>query len=146
MRALALAAFLVAAFPVSAEAPALRGDLRKLQGTWTLSSVEVDGRRLSGDEMKGARLTIDGTSWRWEGDDPASGTLELTPGTRPRRLDLTRVQDGSAGRTAPCIYRLEGDTLVICREPRGREAYVRPTRFSGERGSGTALFTWVRAR
>jgi uncharacterized protein (TIGR03067 family) len=81
-------------------------DLQDLQGAW----VSVNGRR-------GADFLVAGKQFAvrfWDGEI-YMGTFELDPVARPRTMDMC-IQEGPhhRGRTALCIYELEGDLLRWC--------------------------------
>jgi uncharacterized protein (TIGR03067 family) len=81
-----------------------RDDLEALQGRW----VSVAGRRPAELLISGSHYTV-----RFADGAIYMGALELTPETRPRAMDML-IHEGPAhhkGRTALCIYELDGSTL-----------------------------------
>lgn len=95
--------------PVAAAGPAdtqTRPDLDPLQGAWTT----VAGPRE-------ARLLVAGNRFAFEfvGGDIYMGTFSLSAGD-PRQMDM-RIEEGPTaenGKTALCIYHVEGDVLRWC--------------------------------
>jgi uncharacterized protein (TIGR03067 family) len=84
-----------------------RGDLEGLQGAW----LSVSGRRAAEFLVCGARFTV-----RFKDGDIYMGTFDLVPAARPKTIDM-RIDEGPArhkGKTALCIYDLDGDTLRWC--------------------------------
>jgi len=96
-------------------------ELDELQGVWVMSSREVNGKPYDNTRFK---LTIKGDQWKvTRPDDDVAvklETIKIDPSKSPKTIDLGNW---------PGIYKLEGDTLTLC-----RSAYVtnaaRPKEFS----------------
>ncbi len=109
-------------------------DLEKLQGTWTIASLEIDGQKLGG---MGARMEVNGTRFTTSGmGADYSGTLSVNQESRPRSFDLKFETGPEAGNTSLGIYELDGGTWKICLTTRGIE---RPREFAAPAGTGIAL-------
>jgi uncharacterized protein (TIGR03067 family) len=117
-------------------------DLDQLQGTWAITSLEMDGRQLSPHDFAAARIVVEGDRFTSLGMGAAySGTLKLDPSTSPRALDM-RFDDGpEKGNTNLCIYEFAGDVWKLCIATRGT---VRPRSFTSQPGSGIAVETLER--
>ena len=83
-------------------------DLDLLQGSWVSVAGPVE-----------ARLLIAGNHYAFEfvGGDVYMGTFDLAPGSGgPHHMDM-RIEEGPTtdkGKTALCIYQVEGDVLRWC--------------------------------
>src|SRR5262245_36308446 len=67
---------IVAGFLVAADDP--KDELKKLEGTWTMVSGEMDGKALSADTIKAAKLVIKGDIHDVKvGDDVFKGTHKV---------------------------------------------------------------------
>jgi uncharacterized protein (TIGR03067 family) len=120
-----------------------RGDSESLEGTWSLVSVEINAQPLSMDKLKDSRLVVKGVSYSFRlGDARLAMTYKLDPGKSPKTLDLTLTEGPDKGKTYHAIYRLEGDTLTICRSVEPDKE--RPTEFATMPGSGLMLVVWKR--
>jgi uncharacterized protein (TIGR03067 family) len=113
-----------------------------LQGTWTITTLEVDGQQMSAPEnaqivIKGNRFTSIGMGAEY------AGTLKLDQSANPRRLDMTFDAGHAKGITNPGIYELKGDKLKLCLATSGT---VRPKKFASTPGSGFALETLTRGK
>jgi uncharacterized protein (TIGR03067 family) len=113
-----------------------------LQGTWTITTLEVDGQQMSAPEnsqivIKGNRFTSNGMGAEY------AGTLKLDASASPRRLDMTFDTGHAKGITNPGIYELKGDKLKLCLATSGT---VRPIKFASTPGSGIALETLTRGK
>ena len=103
--------FLGAALIVAASRPAAAGDkkaLAPLQGTWTLVSLETDGKAQELPE-KPPRWVIKGKDVRYGGRPLA--VLAVDPATTPGNLDLTFL---GPKRVYEAVYAVDGDTLKVC--------------------------------
>jgi len=109
-------------------------DLEKLQGGWTIVSLEVDGQKLGG---MGARMEVRGKKFTTSGmGADYSGALSVNQEARPKSFDLKFETGPEAGNTSLGIYELDGDSWKICLTTRGSE---RPREFAAPAGSGIAL-------
>jgi len=109
-----------------------------------MQSVEADGKAVDPGELKDQELTItDGRYSVMTKDGPDAGTLKLDEAQNPRTMDATRTEGFEAGKVVKAIYKLEGDTLLLCVAPERGE---RPTELVAKEGSGWVLITYQRQR
>lgn len=120
-------------------------DLERVQGTWTMVSFEVDGESVPQDQVKGGRLVVakDVYTPMFQGRTTAF-TVVLNPEKDPKTFDLTVREGAGRGRLFKGIYKLEGDTLTVCRAM--MEEAERPTEFATGAESGQSLVVWRRAQ
>jgi uncharacterized protein (TIGR03067 family) len=112
-------------------------DLKQLQGTWTVTSLEVEGQQMPDAMLSAAQIVIKGTRFTSSGMGATyTGTLKLDPSTDPPQLDMKFDAGPEAGNTNPGIYKLDGDSWQLCLSTRGT---TRPTQFVSTPGSGLAL-------
>src|SRR5262245_10227161 len=89
-----------------------------------------------------ARIVINGSRFTSTGMGTVyEGTLKLDSSTQPAQLDLKFDAGPPTGETNLGIYKLDGDTWILCLATRGS---VRPSRFASTPGSGFALETLTR--
>ena len=120
----------------------MRQDLGLLQGSWTVTSLEVDGQKMPADMLANSRVVIKGNRFTSAGMGAVyKGTLELDASTSPRQLNMRFDAGPEKGNTNLCIYELDGNTWKICLATRGA---VRPSSFASTPGSGFALETLTR--
>jgi uncharacterized protein (TIGR03067 family) len=131
-------------------APALAqtaGDAQqKLQGSWTATQAEQDGKT-AGDVI-GHRLSFAGNRFQIRSRDGKplySGTVRLNPSAQPAAIDFEHTDGALKGKAWKGIYALDGDTLKICDNAPKLEK-ERPTAFEAKRGPGYILFTFKRAK
>jgi RNA polymerase sigma factor (sigma-70 family) len=112
-----------------------RTDLDRLQGVWSVVSIEQGGKPA---RLEKAVFMVDGKRACWQtSEHEMQGGLYLDPTSKPRTYDFvmsTRTMEG--------IYSLDGDTLRLCYNL-GTEA-KRPVGFATEKGSQQVLFVLKR--
>src|SRR5262245_40250826 len=97
-----------------------------LEGTWKLTSVQLNAQSLSMEKLQTARLVVQGLKYSLTlAETRLEMTHKLLSDKRPQAMDLTVAEGEQKGKTFHAIYKLEGDSLTVCRniEP-GKE---RPT-------------------
>ncbi len=121
-------------------------DQSKLQGTWKLVLLKVDGETAPQEKTDKARVVIDGDQLTMrsflDGEDMAV-TYQLDASTSPRQLDLLTRNEGKVllrgAYVGKGIYKFEGEELTICfRMP---PVNSRPGTFDSSPKSNVAL--WV---
>lgn len=118
-------------------------DLDRLQGTWRVSALEVDGQKMSAEMLAGSNIVIQGDRFTSNGMGFVyEGRIEIDASATPRRLDMKFDGGPEKGNTNPGIYELTGDAWKICLATRGS---LRPATFAATPGSGFAVETLVRA-
>jgi uncharacterized protein (TIGR03067 family) len=144
MATVAMTCLFLAAPLAAAEKPA-NNDKNKLQGTWSLVSVEIDKNALSMDDLKNAKLVVKREHYSFTlGETRLEITFKMDAGKNPKTIDLTVVEGPEKGKVYRGIYKLEGDIYTICRT--NEPDKDRPTKFGTEPGSGLIMVVWKRAK
>jgi uncharacterized protein (TIGR03067 family) len=132
----------VAAAPsVRAEEP--KGDLAKLQGTWT-AKVGPNRDLEMKLTVKDGTVELAGTSPN--GDDfKLKGEIKIDEKASPKTLDWLKFStpDGNDIPDILGLYKLEGDNWTVCSGMPGDD---RPTEFKAGEGGPPRLTTWVRVK
>src|SRR5262249_27872940 len=114
-----------------------------LQGTWSVTSLEVDGQNMAG-MLDGARVVVKGDRFTSTGMGAEyQGVVSLDETKKPQCLDMKFDTGPEKGNTNLGIYKLEGDTCTPGSATRGR---VRPSKFISMPASGIALETLKRGK
>jgi RNA polymerase sigma factor (sigma-70 family) len=121
-------------------------DKERLQGAWVIASAERGGDKLGADaeELKGLTLTFKGDKVTLSvGGRAQEATFTLDPGKSPKEIDLA-VDEGGGEMTHLGIYKLDGETLTLCKShPPG----ARPEKFASKEGEKwPAVFVFKRAK
>ena len=118
-------------------------DLDHLQGAWQISTLEMDGQKMSADMLQGARIEISGDRFISAGMGAEySGTIKLDSAAKPRQIDMRFTSGPEKGNVNLGIYELHKNGWRLCIATRGG---IRPKKFTTELGSGFALETLTRA-
>jgi uncharacterized protein (TIGR03067 family) len=109
-------------------------EVRKFQGTWTIESSETGGKAIPPGELKGLIVIFEGDKHTVKrGDEVIQvGTQKLDPSESPKAIDVTMTEGPNKGAVMLGIYEIDGDTLKVCFDPRGKK---RPTEFKSPPGS-----------
>lgn len=124
-----------------------KADLEKLQGKWTCTAREDNGREWPEAELKDMHLAIDGEkitlTFRPPGakdDVVQKGVLKLDASAEPKKLSF-KWDDGGEYNG---IYAFDGEALKACvTVESGQPA---PKEFSGKAGAKAALMTFKKAK
>jgi uncharacterized protein (TIGR03067 family) len=119
---------------------------KKLQGTWTATKAERDGK--AADDVVGHRLSFTGNRFQIQSKDGNSlyaGTIRLVSSAKPAAIDFDHAEGAVKGKTWKGIYALDGDMLTICdNAPNLNKG--RATAFEAKSGSGYVFITFKRAK
>lgn len=112
----------------------MKGDLKRLQGTWNIVTLEMEGQKYppggSSIVIKGDRFVSVNMGAEYE------GSVAVDETQLPRTFDLLFDKGAESGKTSLGIYELNGDTWKICLGLTGKK---RPTKFVSQEGTGHAL-------
>ena len=119
-------------------------DSDAIQGTWLPSEAELAGNKFPDEVRKTIKLVIKDDKYTVtvgeQGTD--QGTIKLDPSANPKTMDITGTDGPNKGKTFPCIYELDGDTLKICYDLSGK---ARPTEFKTKPDTKLYLVTYKRS-
>jgi RNA polymerase sigma-70 factor (ECF subfamily) len=121
-------------------------DLKTFQGTWSLVSVEVNGKKIDAETMKKARHEItlivkeDKVTLKLRRGDVV-GAIKLDPTRKPKAYDTKGTDPEGQTHEAVGIYKFEGDMLTVCYVPTGKD---RPTEFKADADSGAVVQVFKR--
>ena len=120
---------------------AIKADLAKLQGTYKMASLEVDGKSVAEEKLKSSMLTIKGDKYIVKVNDEKYETqMILDPQMKPKIIDIKFLDGDNKDKTALGIYKIEDDTLTMCRALKPGEA--RPDEFITRADTNTFLVVW----
>jgi uncharacterized protein (TIGR03067 family) len=124
---------------------AAKKDLARLQGAWSLVSMEADGRSLEPDEFEGWGSIYDGDRLTLKARDEIRrrGLVTLDPSRTPKAMNTWDLDGPFEDQTVPGIYHLDGDTLKLCFARPGEK---RPTEFTTKSGTGFLFVVYKRQK
>jgi len=118
-------------------------DLEKLQGEWVMAALEVNGKPVPEEKVRGTILTIKGDKYTLGVKDAKHEvTIKLDPAQKPKAIDMLFPDGTNVPKVGKGIYKIEGDTFVLCRSQATEGA--RPTDFATTPDTGYFMVTWKR--
>jgi uncharacterized protein (TIGR03067 family) len=129
-----------------AEDEAIKKDRKRIQGTWKVTALEVNGNKAKDEDAK--KITVvngsDGTwSVRSEGKEISKGTSTFDPTKKPKTIDFTPTEGGGKGDLFLGIYTLGKNTRKLCFAPSGKD---RPTKFASTPDNQHILIVFKREK
>ena len=120
-------------------------DVKKCEGTWTLSSGEVDGKALTEKQLKGGQLIIksDHYTVTIADQEVITGTQQLDSTKTPRTIDISDDSGPNKGKTCLGIYEFKGQEFRCVFSAPGND---RPSTFSTAADSGQWLHVWKKSK
>jgi uncharacterized protein (TIGR03067 family) len=119
-------------------------DIDLLQGSWSITSLLMEGQELPASMFANASIVVKGNRFTSLGmGTEYAGTLTIDSSTIPHQLDMNFDVGPEKGNVNLCVYELAGDIWKLCIATRGS---VRPPTFISMPGSGIALETLQRVK
>jgi uncharacterized protein (TIGR03067 family) len=116
MKVTALIAALAAIYFMPVPDDAADKDQAKLEGTWKLVAMEVDGKDVPAEKLTSATLTIKGNKYSvLSGKKLHEVELKLDASKTPKEIDMQFLDGPNKDRVGRGIYRIDGDKFKICR-------------------------------
>jgi uncharacterized protein (TIGR03067 family) len=117
----------------------MHGDLQKLQGTWWMLTLEMEGQQYP---TGGSKIVISGDRFVSLNMGAAyEGSVRIDESQSPKTFDLLFDKGPEQGNQSLGIYQLDGERWTLCLGLTGKR---RPTKFAAEKGTGHALETLER--
>ncbi len=118
-------------------------DLQSLQGSWKITSLEMNGAAMPAAMLANAKIVIEGLRFTSLGMGAEyTGQMSFDETAQPKRFSVKFDGTGpESGRTNNAIYELDGDKWRICVHVGAGPA---PMEFSTKPGDGCAYETLVR--
>lgn len=121
-----------------------RSGVPLLPGTWSPIKPKLAGQPFPEALLKSISLRIDGGQYEASvAGKPDKGTYTLDLASMPKGMSITGTEGPNKGKTFPCIYEIEGDTLRVCYDLSGEK---RPAEFKTAADTKLYLVTYSRVR
>lgn len=143
MRMLGLCAVLLSCLPLAGFQDAAAEDLKKLQGSWELAALEVNGQDVPLEKLKGTTLTVKDFLYTVKiKDQVLENRIELDPSKSPKNLDLIPLEGANKDKIHKGIYKIDGDTFMMARGLAPEQD--RPEQFATWPNTNYFVVTWKR--
>jgi uncharacterized protein (TIGR03067 family) len=94
----------------------------KLKGTWTVVSMEIDGKKAPEADVKGQTLTFEGDKCLHKGKDKTEKAgCKIDATKKPAEMDITPEDGPDKGKVMKMIFQLDGDNLKIAGTEPGKD-------------------------
>jgi uncharacterized protein (TIGR03067 family) len=117
-------------------------DQERMQGSWEMHALEINGKEVPPQQLDGTVLIVKGSEYRTKIKDKelAGFQLKLDPSKNPKELDMIQKQADGSEKVFKAIYTFENDRFKMCR---GLEAnQERPSQFATWPGTNYFVVTW----
>lgn len=140
-----LAGLLVSFVPILLGADDPRSELKKMEGAWTIESIERDGAVMDATKLRKRSVVIQGDRYVVkEGNQVIeAGTYRVDPRQSPKAIDILPNSGPYAGKVLLGIYQLSDDERAICYAPPGMP---RPRVFKTNPNSGEIFIIYKRVK
>ena len=127
------------------ENEAVKKDLARLQGEWSMVSGSADGQPMPEQMLKQMKRICKGdeTTTTMAGQLFLKAKITIDPSKKPKTMDYQMSDGFTKGTKQLGIYEVEGDTFKSCF---GKPGAKRPTDFTSKPGDGRTLSVWKRER
>lgn len=116
-----------------------------LEGTWTLSSGEANGKALSKEQLKDGKLVIKGDHYTvtLNGGEAVTGEQKLDSKAKTMTIDIKDSSGANKDKTCLGIYELKDDEFRVAFAAPGK---ARSSKFSTTADSGLWVHVWKRMK
>lgn len=124
-------------------------ELQKFQGSWEMVSAEMDGKKVSDEQIKQNKISFVGNkveifSPHQHKEVIVSSITKFDLTKNPKEIHWVRANGPHAGKTMISIYEFEGpDQYKVCFDP---ASLTVPKKFGTEAGSGHIWHVWKRLK
>jgi uncharacterized protein (TIGR03067 family) len=145
MRVAGVATVIFVALAVQGDADAIKKEMAKLEGEWSMVSGEIDGTAMPKEYLKDAkRVAKDGeTTVTIAGRTFMKAKFTVDPTKKPKAIDYVFTEGPNKDMKSLGIYEIDGDTVKFCFAKPGKD---RPADFTTKEGSERTLSVWKREK
>lgn len=115
-------------------------DLERLQGSWTMHALEINGKSVSKIQETNLIVKKDEYKTTVKKKEQPGLKFKLDPSKNPKWIDMTQPQPDGTEKVLKGIYKIENDTFVICRGT--VPEHERPNQFATWPDTGYFVVTW----
>ena len=138
---------LVVALCIAADKPKVdaKAELKRLQGTWEMVGLEVNGEPVPEKQLAGTTLVIKEDKYTVKvKDNSHETTIKIDPAKDPKAIDMYFPNGTELPKLSKGVYELDGDTFKVCRHQTPGED--RPTQIGSWPNTNLFVVTWKRKK
>jgi uncharacterized protein (TIGR03067 family) len=115
-------------------------DLERLQGTWVMHALEINGKAVNKIQDTFLNIKKDDYKTNVKGKEPTGFRFKLDATKETKWMDMIQTQPDGSEKVFKGIYTFENDTFKLCR---GIDAsQERPGQFATWPDTGYFVVTW----
>ena len=117
-------------------------DLEKMQGTWTMQALEINGKDVPLQQLQDTVLIVKADEYRTKIKDKElfGFRIKLDPSKDPKEIDMIKKEPDGSEKTYKGIYVFENDVFKMCRAATSEQN--RPNQFATWPDTGFFVVTW----
>jgi uncharacterized protein (TIGR03067 family) len=117
-------------------------DLERLQGTWVMHALEINGKDVPATQIQNTFLIVKGDEYRTKVKDNLQPgfRLKLDPSKNPAVVDMIQTLPDGSEKVIKGIYKIEKDTFQLCRGLTPEQE--RPQQFATWPNTSYFVVTW----
>lgn len=96
-------------------------EVKKLNGEWSVASMEMMGKAMPEAAIKNTRLINKDGEYLVKAESDDKGTVSVDATKTPKQMTITGTEGPNKGKTLLAIYELSGDELKVCYDLAGKE-------------------------
>lgn len=108
-----------------------KDEVKKLNGEWSMASMEIMGKAAPEAGFKNTRLINKDGEYHVKAESDDKGTVSVDATKTPKQMTIKGTEGPNKGKTLLAIYELSGDELKVCYDLSGKEF---PKEFKSEAG------------
>src|SRR5207302_11277916 len=114
----------------------------KMQGTWTMQALEINGKDTPLDKLQDTILIVKADEYRTKVKDKElfGFRIKLDPSKDPKTIDMIKKESDGTETVYKGIYTFENDVFKMCRCLNADQA--RPNQFATWPDTGYFVVTW----
>jgi len=121
-------------------------DLERLQGTWIMHALEINGKEVAPQQFQDTLLIVKANEYTTKVKDrmPPGFRLKLDPSKNPPAVDMIQTMPDGSEKVIKGIYKFENDTFKLCRGLTPEQE--RPNQFATWPDTNYFVVTWKKQK
>jgi uncharacterized protein (TIGR03067 family) len=134
----------ISAAPIPKETDAAKAELEKLNGTWEVTSIKIQGLEMVDKLGEKLFITFKNGEFTWSNGEQPGKIVFIDPAKTPKQIDYTYTEGRNKSKTQKAIYKLDGDTFTDCFGDADDDA--RPKDFTSTKDNEQTVMVYKRVK